>query len=319
MPNTDELIAKITERVAINIAAVGAARKYVLQNHTENSTTMIIGFLTENAKNLSQSELLNDTNKNHFINQLADWASWNNSIRRAINELHSEGLLYVTNSRYEQQNNSAYFTEGNPHQSVKFSLSFNSILEKVHSNYLLNPVYKDSVLLQQSSDICLNNLQLSSAIGTTVSSDLEQAVECYKKHLYLPAVVMIGRATEGAWTSMAASFVPIMIDCPNKNQLQKMLTAFFSLANLMEKVNDAYVHKRFDKPISCISGVSVPAMKQSYLWSDQIRGYRNAVHPAAEPPVLLNQENTTSIFLSVNSHFPRFDKIIKTAKQLANE
>lgn len=313
------LIRDIAEKVEVNLVTVGIARAYILELGTCSPLALINGFLSENSKSLNQSEMLNDSNREEFITLIADYLSWNNAARRAINLLHSEGILYVTESSAMLNDSSAYFVEGHAKQSAKFNLSFVSILEPVHNSYQINPIYKDDEFLKNDSDILLRNLQLSDAIGTTVTSDLQQATECYKKHLYLPAAVMIGRATEGVWSSLALAFIPIMSNCANKQQLEKMLAGQFNLANLMESVHEAYINQRFDKPLIKESDVRVSAMKESYHWCSMIRSHRNAVHPTAEPPVQLNQENTTSMLLQVSTHFPRLDKIIQTANQLAQQ
>ena len=52
------------------------------------------------------------------------------------------------------------------------------------------------------------------------------------------------------------------------------------------------------------------------LWSDQIREYRNAIHPAATASIAFNYQNVSVILLSVKDNFETINHIIESANKI---
>lgn len=317
MRDFNDLRTKLFNGIPIDPTIVNLARDFILDNFLSNSDSLVESFLEHCEKDLPK-ELYCDENKRlEFEQKLIDFASWSNACRWAIYQLQSEGKLYVTDKDFIQDS-THYITTGSSMQGARTHFSFQGILYKIHRTYQLNPIFSGNHSAPRNIDLHLENLAFGS-LNDSVAIDLSEAVNCFKQRLFLPSIVMIGRAMEGAWNHLGFELLTVMIDCENKKELENALNSTRpSLAENMFQCKEAYLNKnRLNKPINKSSSISKSEFRETYQWCEQIRSYRNAVHPEAEPNISFDYGNTATLILEVNRHFPRLDDIVSAIKKLS--
>ncbi|MEK7215449.1 MAG: hypothetical protein AAB289_07640 [Chloroflexota bacterium] len=149
-----------------------------------------------------------------------------------------------------------------------------------------------------------------------VNEALSDAVQCMRRDLHRPAVVMLGKAAEGAWIQLGET-LSMAINGPGSAHdrfVEKSLrgrNATFarmidSVMGLCENGRASEIFKR--------GGISLPEMEHAAAWSHVLRDARNAVHPAGKPAVPPIYDATYNLMLGARLHLPLMYQLREAAK-----
>jgi len=248
--------------------------------------------------------------------ELAKAISWRNAGARALWILQGQGICIPTNNELTEPRYFVQYTSGSSHQSSSGNFEFGRAL--LHTVKTVKWVSYDDIGLS-NSDVFMNNVDTKN-LSDSVRIDLKQSVECFRRELYLPCLVMLGRAVEGAWVHVGESITQVGKD---KSASEKLLSQindpYIGITGKVNHITEEYKQKKNFGKLHHHSQVTPKLFTSTKNWSEQILEYRNAIHPKAEQVIRYNYENVSVVLLSVKSNFALLDTVVAHANSLQSE
>lgn len=131
-----------------------------------------------------------------------------------------------------------------------------------------------------------------------VRDALSDAVACLARDLYRPAAAMLGSAVEGAWIELGLALADTV-------KGQGFDSAAFGgemkadqpgIAKKMADILAVYDNAELVREIRTRSGVSAAQLRTAYVWSDEVREARNAIH-FNNPGTLANSYSKVAVLI----------------------
>lgn len=126
---------------------------------------------------------------------------------------------------------------------------------------------------------------------------LQDAVRCFRADLYRPAVVMLGKALEGAWIEVGCALAQVVL--PAGDAAGKCAW-FVENTDFAKKIDDAtrLYDAQAANPVRDQSGVKSPALREIAGWSHAMREARNAIHFGTSAPLPYNYDSLVSVLIA---------------------
>ena len=134
------------------------------------------------------------------------------------------------------------------------------------------------------SDLFLHRLAIPE-IHPEIESALRDAVLCFRAELYTPAVVMLGKASEGAWIETGLALAGFIgSEEPNARKLTENIGGSeFGFAKKMREIMNFFETRQpAFKRVAQQAGITLHDMRVAMQWSETLRDARNAVHHEVE-------------------------------------
>jgi len=248
--------------------------------------------------------------------ELAKAISWRNAGARALWILQGQGICIPTDNEIPDQPYYVQYTSGSSHQSSTGSINFGHLLLQTVKYVRW---FSDNDTSLSNSDIFLRNVDIES-LSEGVGIDLKQSVECFRRELYLPCMVMLGRAVEGAWIHVGEAIAQVGNDKSiNEILIAQINDPFIGITGKVNHITEQYKQKNNFGKLHHHSKVTPKLLAAIKQWSEQILEYRNAIHPKAEQAISYNYENVSVILLSVKSNLEKLDTVVQQANSLLAE
>lgn len=129
------------------------------------------------------------------------------------------------------------------------------------------------------SDIFVLETGINSA-DPGVQAALKDAVACLAHDLYRPAAAMLGSAVEGAWIELGLALADGLEGSgfDSASFREDMKADQPGIAKKMADVLAVYGQPDLVRQIRSRAGVSAAQLRAAYVWSDEVREARNAIH-----------------------------------------
>jgi hypothetical protein len=137
---------------------------------------------------------------------------------------------------------------------------------------------------------------------------LKDAILCFQKSLFRPALTMLGKAMEGAWIELGISLAKAVYvtDETKKNKfVSEMQDAIIPTNQKIKKVIDLYKNRDLSKDIITKAEIHPSELENIITWSDILRDARNAIHFGVKPTFPNNYEKTAVLLLGAAKNIPK--------------
>lgn len=252
----------------------------------------VLGFKTPS----EELNLKDEETKEITLKHVADIISWKLAICESIWRLINNNVIVPDQDQNDLMT---------PFRSIKYktightsSLSLEDVKIKVPPSIKFVPSYAFSKYKElYSGEIYINKFEINN-MSRIAKESLLDAIKCFRHELFVPCVVMLGKASESAWIELSRKLISWSGTDINIKDLHKVLSGDFpSIHKIMNEVLKIYEHqlpKEYKKRI----GITDTVFKETYEWSNLVRMYRNTIHPESSFDLELNYESTSSLMLS---------------------
>lgn len=304
--NMEKIKKELLDLISVDYAKILMATKLVLDEIEKikdeetyyNVKKIIAGVINVlGFKNPSEElNLKDEETKEKTLKHVADIISWKLAICESIWRLINNNVIVP-----DQDNNDLIA----PFMSIKYktngyasSLSLGEVKIKVPSSVKFVPSHAFSKYKElYSGEIYLNNFEINN-MSRIAKESLLDSIKCFRHELFVPCVVMLGKASESAWIELSRKLISWPGSDINVKDLHKVLSGDFpSIHKIMNEVLKIYEHqlpKEYKKRI----GITDTVFKEIYEWSNLVRMYRNTIHPESSFDLELNYESTSLLMLS---------------------
>ena len=136
---------------------------------------------------------------------------------------------------------------------------------------------------------------------------------CLAYDLYRPAAAMLGSAAEGAWIELGLALAD-GLEGPRFDSdsfREEMKADQPGIAKKMADIVDVYNKTELVKEIRSRAGVSAAQLRTAYVWSDEVREARNAIH-FNNPGTLTNSYDKVAVLmLGAQKNLPMIYAIVQ--------
>lgn len=131
-----------------------------------------------------------------------------------------------------------------------------------------------------------------------VQDALKDAVACLAHDLYRPAAAMLGSAVEGAWIELGLALADGIEDSGFDSAAfrEDMKADQPGIAKKMADVLTVFGKAELVREIRSRAGVTVAQLRAAYVWSDEVREARNAIH-FNNPGTLANSYDKVAVLM----------------------
>lgn len=148
---------------------------------------------------------------------------------------------------------------------------------------------------------------------------LQDAVRCLRAELYRPAIVMLGKAMEGAWIELGIALGRATSDDAMRSSILKLMSdEDQSIAKKIDRVLKFYDRRDLFADIATSSGIRPRELRNVFVWSDVLREARNAIHFGTNPAAANTYEKAVVLFLEGSNSFAKMYQIKKAADERAS-
>jgi hypothetical protein len=144
------------------------------------------------------------------------------------------------------------------------------------------------------ADLFLKDLNISNLHSEV--ADVTECIRCFRYELYLAAVVLLGRAAEGALTETGSAIGKLFL--PTLGAIATKLgtrVADNSFSKKIDFVRDWVT--THSKNVETRCGIRLEDFKTAILWIDIVRDARNAVHYLAAPATANTHEKVSTLII----------------------
>lgn len=166
-------------------------------------------------------------------------------------------------------------------------------------------------------DVFLRNLDIPRA-HQEVQAAIKDSIRCFKAELYQPAVVILGKAVEGAWIELGLA----LFEYQDKEEEKKKkdidyIKGMESISRKMNKIVKSYSDKTLFASLHHVSEINHVMLEGTYNWSELIRESRNAIHFGVEPEIPNTYDKVSILLLSAHKHIKLLYKLISATSVTA--
>lgn len=152
---------------------------------------------------------------------------------------------------------------------------------------------------------------------TEVIEALKDSIGCFRKGLYRPSTVLLGKAMEGTWIELGISIGNYITGTSTKKTryLETMTDDKISIWVKIGKILDLYNDSSLVGRLVRDSGISVNEIKNICVWSDVLREARNAIHFGVKPTIPNTYEKVAVLLLASAQNLRKLYHVKKVAEQ----
>jgi hypothetical protein len=148
-----------------------------------------------------------------------------------------------------------------------------------------------SVTFLSDGDLFLQELDIPD-MHAPIADALAECIRCFRHDLYLAAVVLLGRAAEGAWIEAGLTTAELSGTHKLQSAIASPLNSFAkklrSFSDWVSANKDAFEAKY---------GIRLDEFRHATLWTDTVRDSRNAIHHQQEPATANTHEKVATLIL----------------------
>ena len=157
-----------------------------------------------------------------------------------------------------------------------------------------------------------------SGADAEVVEALQDSVNCFRKRLFRPAVVLLGKAMEGAWVEAGIALAQSVSEGSqfNKSKFVEKMTSETPVMKKIDEVLNLYKNKNLIGDIPDRCGVRTSEVENIIVWSKVLQMARNAIHFGVKPIIPNSYEKVAVLLLSGAENLSKLYLIKKTAETI---
>jgi hypothetical protein len=318
--NKQEAKQEIIKRTIVSEQNIIIAKAYIISlSHNEQYDTKEVAnkFASEQGRGKpTEIQLRIPESLDASLAQASGYFSDILSFSEAFWLLVYEGVLWASEQSTNIDTNISWTTiiHGSGQRGDIYFEEFSS---KIPNNFVFAPSYRftDRKTLFDP-DLFIIETKLQEFADSEVIEAIQDSINCFRKELYRPAVVLLGKAMEGAWIELGiscANSIPAESGF-NKDRFIEAMKDDSSIMKKIEKILDLY-NKSYTEGIRSNSGIRYQELKSIALWSDILRESRNSIHFGVKPVVPNTYEKVAVLLLAAAEYLPKIYYIKTTADQ----
>lgn len=153
-------------------------------------------------------------------------------------------------------------------------------------------------------DIFLSGVD-SKQLHPGIREAVEQAIQCFRRGLYMPATAMLAAAVEATWTECGIAVA--------KNLSDAKLEGLFSdqYASISKKVSELRksLEQATAKPLLKNAGQSIAKVNDAEVWTTVLRDRRNALHWTKAKNFIAHHSDTATLLMAAPLHIGTLEAI----------
>ena len=153
-------------------------------------------------------------------------------------------------------------------------------------------------------DIFLDGIDCKK-LHSGIHEAIEQALDCFRKGLYMPATAMLAAATEATWTECGTTVA--------KNLSNPALETLFAdpYASISRKVSELrqVLVQPTSKALLKSAGQSQAKVTDAELWTTVLRDRRNALHWTKSKSFIADHSETATLLIAAPLHIATLEAI----------
>lgn len=138
-----------------------------------------------------------------------------------------------------------------------------------------------------------------------IRSAVEQALGCFRRGLYLPAIAMLGAATEAAWTECGRAVGKKLAVTKLEECMQKPLTGIGKKVSEIRKVLESEKGRTLIKD----AGRAINNVLEAEQWTSLLRDKRNALHWGKAGTFIAEHSDTASLLMAAPIHIATLEAV----------
>jgi hypothetical protein len=320
--NEQKIRQQIISLVVVTRQDIAIAKTFILNHFSPESSKLMRRFLEHvQAQSPDQFVVHESVDAEPQIRQVASFLSWRLAFSEALWGLIGQALIFPARSSfYEDEVYQQWTTVVRNSGGQSAGWRFDEYRVALPSTISLAPSLQGNKPSPLSDgDLYLTELGIPD-LPSDVEDALRQAVLCFRQELYLPAVAMVGLASEGSWIELGLALLQAnptdgRLTPEKRQQTREQLTSpFTSILRKMEMIVDLY--KRQDIYANVASKSHKPQDLGIVLnWSNIVRDSRNALHYGTDPSSRNTYEKVAALLLGANQNL----KVIYSVRRAAHE
>ncbi len=295
----DEAARIIAENVSVTRQKIALMKRLVMDHTTFDGALKAL-----NITRPLQVVLHPDVDPMPSLKRSSDWISYSLAGCEAVWELVHSGVLVQLSSSLQTFNaaigwTTVHGTSGGMSAGWQFGQ-----FESAFPSRFIRSWVSDRNQLLADADLYLQRLSLPN-LHPDIEGALRDAVRCFRAELFTPALVMLRKASEGAWIELGVALSKFA--GPTDVKLAKWADALVGqdigfAKKLREIVNFYETRQQLFKPLGQQIGVALDDVRTAMLWSDTLRGARNAIHHRVSPTTDATYETVATLLLAAVPH-----------------
>ena len=247
---------------------------------------------------------LSEGDPSAIARQYARFFSAQMAVFQAVWELVAVALLVPATSQIERRKFSVQWTTGRNSGGFDVLELGVPCLEE-----FARPTAPRETILTDG-DLYLAGLPTTS-LHHGVKDALWMAVACFRAELFVPAVAMLGAATEGAWIELGRSLVARHPDEAPCKKAMKILEGDVAAIRQIVNTITEQLYARQDLFDDCAksSGVSLDRLREIATWSHTVREARNVLHWGVSPNPGNTYEKVAVLLMSALQNVGDLEKL----------
>jgi hypothetical protein len=297
----DEASEKIVASVTVTREDIARAKAFALQAKESGTNALAEQWL--NAQNCSapREVQLESAEAGDVLALIARSYSLRMALYQAVWELINAGELIPAGTASEWQANVSWRTPRGGGGLALGRINFPYPPKTYRPPLAAKPPLDVDVFLQG-----IDSASLHSGIREAV----DQALGCFRRGLYLPAIAMMTAGAEATWSECGTAVAKKLAN----QKLQGIMNDQY--ASLSRKVAELrkVLESAAGKPILKAASLSPPRVADAELWTTTLRDRRNALHWGKAKSFIAQHSDAASLLLGAPIHLGTVEAIRKSCQ-----
>jgi hypothetical protein len=264
-----------------------------------SSLFLVSQVIEKNAVALPNPVVFGTSDDESVIKTVASYLSWHAAACEAIWALVHTGLLFGE-GEWRGSLSSVQWRRVSSGSSSASSWNFDEFSIPVPQNLTrsLSSRSDPNCYLAEPS-LYLSTIGVA-GMHADVESSFIEAVKCFRADLYTASIVLLGRASEGAWLELGEALLKIVPAHNQKKYAKQTETLESPMTGPLKKVAavlEIYEQKDDFGAVWENSKVRPIDLKTVVTWSDSVRDSRNTIHFGVAPAVPNTYEKVAALLI----------------------
>ena len=298
----------VLQAVAVTRQKIVIAKAFIMKELHSDTTSLLNQFLVSvDARTPEKVVLHESVDIDATTKSVAESFSWRLAFGEAVIQLiHGSVLLNGDSSTVAVVPHVPWTTVIPGSGGTSSGWTFDELSLNIPRRISIAPSQKTGQYQPLSDpDLFMRELSIP-ALSSDIESALREAVRCFRHDLYVAALAMLGKASEGAWIELGNTLALAIPPSP-KFDPEKVGESFLDpFVGIGKKILDAlklYEDPRLPEWIRKKSGVRIQDLRNAVIWADAVRESRNSIHYAAEPPMTNCYEKVAALLIGAIPNF----------------
>jgi len=245
----------------------------------------------------------------------SEWISFSLAGCEAIWDLIHSGVLIQTSSDVTPFRADLEWTTVHQSGGHGGGWQFDQFTSAYPTRFIQSRISDRNQILADA-DLYLQKLSLPN-LHNEVEAALTDAVRCFRAELFVPAVVMLGKASEGIWIELGVTLRAFVGpgDIKAKKWAESLVGPDVGFARKLREIVSFYeTRQNAFKALAQQAEVTLEDIRTAALWSDTLRDARNAIHHRVSTSTDASYEIVATLLLAAVPHLQTIYRLYDAAQ-----